>query len=79
MTVITVVLMFTAIMLTPGSCLPSRETGLRKDQLEHKIDVATLLDMLAKLMSEIEEEARTQGKEFSCKITLLAGYYIICY
>ena len=63
MSAIMVILLITVVKLTPGSSLPFRKTDLSNEQLHHKIEAGTLLDILARLMNAIEEEARSQGKD----------------
>lgn len=60
MSVIQVVLLISAIVLTPGNSLPSKE--LTKEQREYKIEAGALLDILAKMMEAIEIEVRSQSE-----------------
>ena len=60
---VTAVMFITLVIVALGNSRPSKTTELTKKQLEHNVDTAVLLDMLAKLMSAIDEEALVQGNE----------------
>lgn len=71
------VAIFILMMITLGSSRsPSKTTELSKQQLEHNVDTAVLLDMLAKLMSAIDEEVSVQGKKKKCN-SYYDDYYFV--